>query len=117
MFKNKNITKNKIDPAILSRMSPIEITTSIPQLFDWVGKNLEGLHPINVPLEWKQQVYNFIKDEITVSKIKHFDFRAMSDCIMWRSSCVSYSGELDERGDKIIEVDPVWMNYVHTILC
>jgi len=121
-FKSKillitNIPKYKIDPGVLSRMSPIEINTTIPELFNWIGKNLDGVGADTIPFEWKEAVYNFIRDDITIAKVKHMDFRAMQDAIMWYASCVSYSNELDHRGDKIVIVDEAWRNYVHTIIC
>jgi hypothetical protein len=115
-FKSKilvitNIPKTKIDPAIISRTSPIEIQATIPELFEWVGKNLENVTSTEIPFEWKLEVYNFIKNELKVSKLKHFDFRAMQDSIMWFASCVT----TDEEGR--LHIDESWKSYVHTILC
>jgi len=114
-FKSKiilvtNIQKakaEKIDSGVMSRMSPIEIKTTIPELFEWIGKNLKNVGSETIPFEWKEEVYNFIRDEITLAKVKHMDFRAMQDSLMWYASCVSRDGE----------VDPQWKQFVHTILC
>jgi len=119
-FKSKvivitNILKHKIDTAILSRMSPIEITAEAKELFEWVGKNLKEAPPANVPFAWKEEVYNFIKNEITIEKLQHFDFRAFEDCMLWFSSCVD-SHQKDERGDKIITIDEQWKKYVKAIV-
>ena len=119
-FKSKiilitNIPTKKIDPAILSRTSPIEIETTIPELFEWIGKNLEHCDPQDCKLSWKQEVYNFLKDDIKVNKIKKFDWRLFQDCILWRQSALEKTG-YDDRGDPIYEVDPIWKNYVKMLV-
>jgi len=113
-FKSKiiistNIPMGKIDGGILSRTSPIEIIATVPEIFEWVGKNLEEAPPTNIPIKWKNEVYNFLRDEIGVNKLRKFDFRVFEDCCMWFASCVQ-----EENGKTMI--DEVWKTYVSTMV-
>jgi len=90
-FKSKiiivtNIQKKKIDPAIVSRTSAIEIISTIPEVFEYIGENLEQAPPQKISLEWKKEVYNYIKEEVGVKKVKQIDFRIFEDACVWRAA-------------------------------
>jgi hypothetical protein len=111
-----NIPKTKIkriDQGILSRTSPIEIIATIPEIYEWVGANLKEAPPHNVDVNWKKEVYNFIKDEIGVDNLKQFDFRIFEDAMLWYASNVKKSKETDERGDRKIIVNDQWKSLVY----
>lgn len=99
-----NIPKNKIDTAILSRTSPIEIKTNKYEIFDYIKENLENAPPQHVPLQWKKEVFNFIQNEIKLENIKHIDFRLFEDCMLWKAATV-------DTNDK-----EMWKKYVYNIL-
>lgn len=81
-----NIPRNKIDPAIISRTSPIEITTNKNEIAEYVELNIENAPPHNVPLEWKLEVFNYLKKDIGFQNIRMFDFRVFEDCLLWRAA-------------------------------
>jgi len=111
-----NIPSKKIDAAILSRMSPIEIDATPTDLFEWVGLNLENIqHEAMIPMEWKQEVHDFIRNDIGLNNVATFDFRVFMDCLLWRRSCVEIVGH-DLRGDAIYDVDPIWKKYVKMLV-
>lgn len=87
-FKSKviiitNIPKNKIDQAILSRTSPIEVIATKKQIADYVALNLEHAPPAQIPLAWKEECFNFLMKEIGIHNMSHFDFRVFEDCMLW----------------------------------
>lgn len=109
-----NIKKAKVDPGIVSRTSAIEILATVEEIFDWVGENLKDAPPHDMPLEWKQEVYDFINKEVGVHAIKQFDFRTFEDSCLWYGSSVQVDG-LDARGDKNVVVDERWKSCVYTL--
>ncbi|OQB40320.1 MAG: hypothetical protein BWY04_01372 [candidate division CPR1 bacterium ADurb.Bin160] len=109
-----NIKKFKVDPGIVSRTSAIEIMATVEEIFEWVGENLKKAPPYDMPIEWKQEVYNFIKNEIGIHTIKQFDFRTFEDSMLWYGSSIKTDG-LDQRGDKNIIVDDKWKSCVYTL--
>ena len=111
-----NRPMKKIDPAIISRTSPIEIIATIPEVFEWVGMNLPEAPPHEMPKFWKEEVYNFIQNDLGTKDLKRFDFRLFEDAMLWYGSCIKKDG-IDDRGDKKIKVDDSWKSYVYTLLC
>jgi len=108
-----NIQRSKIDKGILSRTSPIEILATSKEIFNWVGMNLEEAPPHDMPLKWKEKVYNFIKDEIVEkNQLKHFDFRVFEDCCMWLGSCVQKK-IVDDKEKITFKED--WKSYVYSM--
>jgi len=86
-FKSKiiiitNIPKNKIDSAIVSRTSPIEVTPSQEDIFDSIRRNLNEIEPTG-ELEAKNDVLNFLEDTLG-NKIKQIDFRVFMESIIFR---------------------------------
>ena len=102
-----NIPKRKIDPGILSRMSPIEIEATPREMFDWIGINLEKAPPAEMPFAWKEMLYEFIRSELP--NVKHMDFRIWADCCLWVASCMSDDNDLKK-------IDPIWKQYVLQII-
>jgi len=100
-----NIPKKRIDGAILSRTSAIEIIATIPEVAEYVYDNLESAPPENIPISWKKEIFNFIEKELKWNKVKHFDFRIFADCCLWYAANVKSNGE----------VNPAWKKYVATI--
>jgi hypothetical protein len=111
-----NIPKQKIqriDSGILSRTSPIEIIAKPNEIFDWVGMNLENAPPHDLPLKWKQKVFDFIKEEIVdKKKLKLFDFRVFEDSCLWLASCLDKKLIKDEV--KLTLRSDDWKNYVYS---
>jgi len=87
-FKSKiiiitNIPKNKIDQAILSRTSPIEILATKKQISEYVKLNLVEAPPSKVDIKWKEECFDFLINDIGINNITHFDFRVFEDCMLW----------------------------------
>lgn len=107
-----NIQKKKIDPAILSRTSPIEIIAKPAEIFEWVGMNLEEAPPHNLEFKWKEKVFNFIKEEIIDrNDLKIFDFRVFEEACMWLASCLEEK-EVDGKKRLVLNSDD-WKSYVY----
>jgi len=90
-FKSKvivitNIPKAKIDTAILSRTSPIEIFASKQDVAEYIEQNLEAAPPQKVSLEWKHEVWNYIKTGVGYKNIRHIDFRLFEDVMLWKAA-------------------------------
>lgn len=101
-----NIPKAKIDKAIVSRTSPIEIIVSKDEIAEYILKNIEEAPPVILSLEKKMEVFNFIKNEITFGMCNQFDFRYFEDACLWR---------LAQDGTDDMEPDQ-WKDYVYTLL-
>jgi len=67
-----NIPKVKIDTAIISRTSPIEIIVNKYEIAPYIEENLENAPPQNVPIAWKHEAWNYIIKEVGLKNIKHF---------------------------------------------
>lgn len=98
-----NIPKSKIDSAILSRTSPIEIIATKEQIADYVLTCIKDAPPANVDIEWKLECYNFLMKEVGIKHIQHFDFRVFEDCMLWR--CAAKEDKPDE-----------WKKYVKALV-
>lgn len=87
-FKSKviiitNIPKTKLDPAIVSRTSPIEIIVDKYEIAPFIEANLAEAPPTNVPIEWKHEAWNYITKELGLNNIKRLDFRVFEDVMLW----------------------------------
>lgn len=87
-FKSKviiitNIPKSKVDSAIVSRTSPIEIIVDKFAIAPFIEENLENAPPSHVPLEWKKEAWHYIIKELGLKDIKHLDFRVFEDVMLW----------------------------------
>lgn len=100
-----NIPKNKIDPAIVSRTSPIEIIVSPAEIAPYIEDNLENAPPAKVPVEWKYEAWHYITKEIGVNKVKRLDFRVFEDVMLW--VCAS-------KDPDAVSTD--WKKYAYSIL-
>lgn len=87
-----NIPRKKIDPAITSRTSAIEILADKYECIEYIKQNLKASPPDNIPLKWKQEVYDYITKEIEMDSVKQMDFRIFEDCCLWR--CAEMEPEL-----------------------
>ena len=110
-FKSKvimitNVPKGRIDKAILSRTSAIEITASKKEIADYVFQNMEAAPPEQIPLKWKKDIFEFITSELKLANVARFDFRVFEDCCLWYAANVSKNGR----------VSPDWKKHVTTIL-
>jgi hypothetical protein len=108
-FKSKviiitNIPKNKIDQAILSRTSPIEIIVNKKQVAEFVELNLAEAPPSKVDIKWKEECFEFLMNEIGVSNMAHFDFRVFEDCMLW--VCATKGTDKPDE----------WKKYVRTLV-
>lgn len=103
-----NLPRRKIEDGILSRTSPIEIICNAEEVFEWVGINIEEAPPKKVPLEWKMDVYNFIREKIVLEKkLSKFDFRTFEDAMLWYASCV------DNKTNEVTNNE--WREFVYTL--
>lgn len=87
-FKSKviiitNIPKKKIDTALLSRTSPIEVYASNEDVATYIEQNLENAPPTNVSMQWKLEAWDYIKKHIGYKNIRHIDFRLFEDVMLW----------------------------------
>lgn len=110
IFKSKviiitNIPKNKIDTAILSRTSPIEVIADKYDIASYIEVNLENAPPSKVPFEWKKEAWNYITKELTIDKIRHLDFRVFEDVMLWVAAS-------KEKGQD----ESMWKKYAYSIL-
>jgi len=78
-----NIPKSKIDPAIISRTSPIDITVNVFEIAPFIEEHLADAPPNNVPVEWKYEAWNYIVNELGLKNIKRLDFRVFEDVMLW----------------------------------
>lgn len=99
-----NIPKKKIDSAILSRTSPIEVYTTKEEMIEYIGQNIEAAPPSKLPIEWKIEVFNYIKDELKINNIKQIDFRLFEDCMLWKAATVE------------TENPEMWKKYAYNLL-
>lgn len=79
-----NIPKRKIDPAIISRTSPIEIIADKYEIAEYVYENIEKAPPEKAPLKWKKEVWDYLMNDIGLNNIRQFDFRIFEDAVLWR---------------------------------
>ena len=78
-----NLPKGKIDDALQSRLTPLEITMDKAEMLDYIKVNLEKVLP-EIPLNYKTDVWDFINNEIT--NIRDIDFRRFMSAVAWRVS-------------------------------
>ena len=81
-----NIPIKKIDEAIVSRTSPVDITATIREIFDYVAEHAKNAPPRKISPALKLDVLKFIKFEIGIDNINRFDFRIFEDSVLWRAS-------------------------------
>lgn len=104
VFKSKviiitNIPKQKIDPAIVSRTSPIEIIVTKYDIAPYIEENIDSAPPHSAPIELKKEAWNYIINEIKLDNIKHLDFRVFEDVMLWRMASFD-KGKNDESWKK-----------------
>jgi hypothetical protein len=112
IFKSKviivtNIPKSKIDPAIVSRTSPIEIIANKFDMAPYIEANLENAPPANVPVAWKKEAWNYIVKEVGLKNIRHLDFRVFEDVMLWLAA--SKTEKSSDPG--------AWKKFAYSILC
>jgi len=95
-----NTPKKKLKKEITSRTAPVEINVDIEEMAVYIRQNLEEAPP-PVPIEWKEDVWNFIYDEIGLESIKDLDFRLFADACLWKASTPD---------------TPEWKKFVYTLL-
>lgn len=81
-----NIPIRKLDTAIVSRTSPIDIIATRAEIFDYVVENAKAAPPRKITPGFKIDVLKFIKNEIGLENVTKFDFRIFEDCCLWRAS-------------------------------
>lgn len=81
-----NIPARKLDDAIVSRTSPIDITASIEEIFSYVADRAKVAPPRKVGVHHKHDVLNFIKHEVGFENVQRFDFRVFEDACLWRAA-------------------------------
>ncbi len=96
-----NIPARKIDDAIVSRTSPIDITASIDEIFHYVADRAKVAPPRKVGLTHKHDVLNFIKHEVGFENIQRFDFRVFEDACLWRAST---------------DIEKEWKSYIYNLV-
>jgi len=79
-----NFSRNKIEPAILSRTNPLEIIVTPEELFDYIKAHLAQCKPRGMPIALKREVIDFIEKEKLIKNVKHFDFRIFKDLCLFR---------------------------------
>ena len=97
-----NIPIKKIDDAIVSRTSPVDITANIREIFDYVSENAKNAPPRKIILSHKQEVLKFIKHDIGLDNIYRFDFRIFEDAVLWRAAT---------------EIEKEWHSYIYNLIC
>lgn len=80
-----NIPIKKIDKAIVSRTSAIEVNPSKQDILDSIRVNLEEAPPQGVPIEWKMEVFQWMDQEIGVKDITRIDFRVFEQALIWKA--------------------------------
>jgi len=85
-----NISKKKIDKALISRGNPVEIQVSKSEMLDYIKQNLAEAPPTALPIDMKLEVWDFLKSEVGEDLIFQIDFRMFLECCRWRA--------LDEDG-------------------
>ena len=100
-----NLPRKKIDEAIISRTSPIEVFLTIPEKIELVKLNMVNAPPASLPIQWKKEVMDFIEKEVGVEHIKHMDFRIFRDCMFWRAASENYENKL------------LWKKQVYGVVC
>lgn len=93
-----NLPKQKIDKALQSRLTPLEISFSKEEMLDLLKNKLESIYP-DIPINYKLDVWNFINEELY--NISDLDFRRFMSAVAWR---VSYGN------------DPSWKRIVYNQL-
>ncbi len=78
-----NLPKNKIDDALQSRLTPLEIDMDKSEMLDYIKTKLEDVLP-EIPMNYKVDVWNFINNEI--ANIRDIDFRRFMSAVAWRVS-------------------------------
>ena len=96
-----NIPVKKLDSAIVSRTSPIDITATKAEIFEYVVENAKGAPPRKIAGSFKIDVLKFIKNGIGIENISKFDFRIFEDCCLRRAST---------------EVEKDWQSYVYNLV-
>lgn len=91
-----NISKDKMDPAIESRLNPVEITTDSKGMLDYLNMNLDNILPeYKIPRKVKVEVLDFLYS--VLKDIKFINFRVFQDALRYR-----YMEPLDPRWKKFV---------------
>jgi hypothetical protein len=81
-----NIPIKKIDKAIVSRTTPVEVIVTPQEIVDNIRVNLNDAPPPSLPIKWKQEVWDFIVDVIGISRISRIDYRIFEQCCIFRAT-------------------------------
>ena len=81
-----NIPIKKIDKAIVSRTTPIEVIVTPQEIVDNIRINLEQAPPPSLPIKWKQEVWDFLVDTVGVGRIERIDYRIFEQCCIFRAT-------------------------------
>ena len=84
-----NLSKNKIDDAIVSRTSPVEAFLTPAEMFKVIASDVKNAPP-QVPIHFKKEVLHFIEKDIKPENLKRFCFRTFRDCVIWRAASENY---------------------------
>lgn len=90
-FKSKiilitNIPIKKIDKAIVSRTTPVEVIVTNQEIIDNIRINLKDAPPPMLPENWKQDVWDFLVDTVGIDRIKRIDYRIFEQLCIFRAT-------------------------------
>jgi len=95
-----NISKDRMDSAVESRLNPVEISADNKGMLDYLHMNLDGILPeYKIPREVKVEVLDFMYS--VLKDIKFINFRVFQDALRYRF-CEP--------------LDPKWKKFVYSML-
>ena len=103
-----NIPLRKIDKAIASRTSPIEVWVTKEEMLEYIGIHLASAPPVAIKLEWKQKIFDFLTKELPLTEINRIDFRVFQDACLWYAANIGTPG-MNHKSDQ-------WKKFVYTLV-
>lgn len=103
-----NVPVSRIDKAIVSRTSPIEVWVTKEEMLQYIGLHLHAAPPTAIPIEWKHHIYDFLTKELPLSEINRIDFRVFKDACLWYAANIGTPG-MNHKSDQ-------WKKFVYTLV-
>lgn len=95
-----NVSKDRMDPAVESRLNPVEIVTDNKGMLDYINLNLDNILPeYKIPRKIKEEVLDFLFS--ILKNIRYINFRVFQDALRYR-----YCEPMD----------PLWKKYVFSMV-
>jgi len=90
-FKSKiiiitNIPVKKIDKAIVSRTTPIEVIVTPQEVMDNIRINIDQAPPSELETTKKMDVWDFLTDDIGIKRINKIDYRIFEQLCIFRAT-------------------------------